>query len=121
MCIRDRFLVPLEEDLFWFGSNYEWEDLTFFPTQEGRKHLEERLEDILQLKVEIVEHLAAVRPILKDRRPVLGLHPSIPTIGIFNGLGTKGTSIAPFWADQFVRYLLEKKEIPEEVSVERFF
>ncbi|MFK7983162.1 MAG: NAD(P)/FAD-dependent oxidoreductase [Saprospiraceae bacterium] len=114
------FIVPLENDLFWFGSNYEWDDLTDEPTQIGKDYLVDALKDILKVDYEIVNHLAAVRPVLKDRRPALGLHPTHKNIAILNGMGTKGTSIAPYWAKEMVAFLTEKKEIPAEVDVQRF-
>lgn len=114
------FIVPLENDLFWFGSNYEWEDLTDDPTQIGKTDLVEQLKGILKVPYEIVDHLAAVRPVLKDRRPALGVHPNHPNIGILNGLGTKGTSLAPYWAKALVEALVDDKVIPSEVNVERF-
>jgi len=114
------FIVPLENDLFWFGSNYEWDDLTDDPTEVGRAFLEEQLKSILKVDYEIVDHLAAVRPVLKDRRPAVGLHPEYSSIAIFNGLGAKGTSIAPYWAQELVLMLLEGKELAGEVDVRRF-
>jgi len=118
---KTQFLVPLEEDLYWFGSNYEWNDLTDEPTEVGRAYLLERIAEILKVDYEIVEHVAAVRPVLKDRRPVIGLHPAQAEIGVFNGLGTKGTSIAPYWAVQYVQFLLGKSEVDAEVDFQRFF
>ncbi len=114
------FIVPLEDDLFWFGSNYEWDDLTDEPTQIGKADLLRQLKGILKVDYEIVHHLAAVRPVLKDRRPALGLHPNHPNIGILNGLGTKGTSLAPYWAKALVELLVTDKAIPSEVDVQRF-
>ena len=117
---KNQFLVPLGEELFWFGSNYEWEDLTNTPTLAGKAYLKERLADILKVDFEILDHMAAVRPVLKDRRPALGLHPAHPSIAILNGMGTKGTSIAPYWADRLVRFLLGQEELDREVDVGRF-
>lgn len=114
------FIVPIEKDLFWFGSNYEWDDLTEEPTEKGKKDLIEQLKGILKVDYEIVDHLAAVRPVLKDRRPVIGLHPEYPQIGILNGLGTKGTSIGPYWAAQMVNYLHKNETIEVEIDVKRF-
>lgn len=114
------FIVPLENDLFWFGSNYEWDDLSNEPTEIGRKYLEKELKEILKVEFEIIHHLAAVRPVLKDRRPAIGLHPTNSKIAIFNGLGTKGTSIAPYWANEMMLFLTKGKEIPKEVNVKRF-
>jgi len=118
---KNQFLIPLSDNYFWFGSNYEWDDLTNKPSLAGRNYLEERLKEIIQVEYEVVDHLAAVRPVLKDRRPALGLHPTYSSIGILNGMGTKGTSIAPYWADQFVRHLVEGVPLSPEILVSRFF
>ncbi len=118
---KTQFLVSIEKDLFWFGSNYEWEDLTDYPTKEGKAYLEERLKDILQLEYSIVDHIAAVRPILKDRRPAIGWHPDYPQLGFLNGMGTKGTSIAPYWVHHFVEHLVHGTALSEEVTIARFF
>jgi len=114
------FIVPLENDLFWFGSNYEWDDLSNETTQTGKDRLVEQLKGILKVDYEIVDHLTAVRPVLKDRRPALGVHPIHPTIAIMNGLGTKGTSIAPYCAKVLVDFLVEDTPLAKEVNVQRF-
>ena len=118
---KQQFLVPLEAGQFWFGANYEWEDLTCQPTPVGKQFLVEQLEEIIYTDYEIMAHLAAVRPILKDRRPAIGQHPELSEIVIFNGLGTKGTSIAPYWAKRLTDFLIKGIELEAEVNVRRFF
>jgi glycine/D-amino acid oxidase-like deaminating enzyme len=51
----------------------------------------------------------------------MGLHPEHPALGIFNGLGTKGTSLAPAMAAQFASHLLEDKPLWPEIDIKRFF
>jgi glycine/D-amino acid oxidase-like deaminating enzyme len=114
------FIVPLENNLFWFGSNYEWDDLTNLPTQKGRLFLESELKNILNYDYTIIDHIAAVRPVIKDRRPVIGTSENQPLVAIFNGLGAKGTSIAPYWANELVDFLILNKELPNMVNVKRF-
>jgi hypothetical protein len=48
------------------------------------------------------------------------LHPNHPSIGILNGMGTKGTSLAPFFANQFVQHLVHNLPIADEADVKRF-
>ena len=62
---------------------------------------------------------AAIRPATIDRRPLLGLHPENPCLGIVNGMGTKGASLAPYFVRQFVEYILEGKELNNEANIER--
>jgi hypothetical protein len=41
-------------------------------------------------------------------------------LGIVNGMGTKGASLAPYFVNQFVAFLLEEKPINQDASIERF-
>ncbi len=99
------FILPLENDLFWVGASYAWEEFSDSPTKEKRKWLIESLEKVLSVSYEIVEHLAGVRPATKFRRPLMGTHPQYGQLHVFNGLGTKGSSLAPYWSKHFVNYL----------------
>jgi hypothetical protein len=48
------------------------------------------------------------------------MHPHYPAIGILNGMGTKGCSLAPFFAKQLIRRLLSGESITAEADVSRF-
>jgi glycine/D-amino acid oxidase-like deaminating enzyme len=74
---------------------------------------------LIKANFSIQQHEAGVRPATADRRPLLGLHPAFPCMGIFNGLGTKGVSIAPYFAAHFADLLLENKQLDQEVSISR--
>ena len=113
------FLIPLGNNHYWVGSNYEWEDLTFRPTVIGRNKLISNLQKTLSIPFEVVDHLAAIRPTVKDRRPLIGAHPDYPGLFLFNGLGTKGASLGPFWADHIVEHLVNGAPLSEEVDLLR--
>jgi glycine oxidase len=51
---------------------------------------------------------------------VLGAHPEFKNMFIFNGLGTKGVMIAPYFAKHFVEHLYNNTPLDKEVSIERF-
>ena len=114
------FIVPLQNDIYWIGSTYEWNDLDELPTEEKKQLLIKRLDKFLTIPYEIVDHQAAIRPSTFDRRPMLGLHPDHDCLGIVNGMGTKGASLAPYFVNQFVDFLLEEKLINEDATIERF-
>jgi hypothetical protein len=48
------------------------------------------------------------------------LHPQFPSLGILNGMGTKGSSLAPFFANQLAQHLVHGFPIMEEADVKRF-
>lgn len=114
------FFAPIGEGLYWIGSSYNWDYDNPEPTAQGKAFLIDRLNDFLKTPYEIVEHRSAVRPTVKDRRPFLGVHPEISNLYIFNGLGTKGTSLGPFWAKALQEYLTEGKELDPAVDIQRF-
>ncbi len=117
---RHSFLLPLGDGYFRFGATYEWDDLTTEPTKEGKEELWERMQKYIDASFEIVDHRAAVRPTVKDRRPIIGHHPQHENLWLFNGLGTKGVLLAPYFARQLVRHIEEGESIDEDVSVDRF-
>lgn len=114
------FIVPLQEDHYWVGSTTDWEFEDALPTKAGGKFLENRLNDMLQIPFEVLEHKAALRPTVRDRRPFLGVHPEFPQLTIFNGLGTKGASLGPFFAHHMMQYLVHQQALDKEVNIRRF-
>lgn len=118
---RGVWLAPLGDEFFRAGATYDWNDLTSGPTQEGRDEIVRRLESFLKLPFEVVDHHAAVRPIVMGRHPICGLHPDIPQLGIFNGLGSKGSLQAPMIAAQMASHLIDGAPLDEEIDFVRRF
>ena len=114
------FILPLGNDLFKVGATYNWEDKTNNITTEGRNELVERISEILNCDFEIIEHLAGVRPTVKDRRPLLGTHPEHPNLHIFNGLGTRGVMLGPFMAKILFDHIENGTPIDRENDIRRF-
>jgi glycine oxidase len=118
--LKGKILVaPVDDGLYWAGSNNLWDIEDEMPTEQGGVFLREALHVMFESPVEIVAHRAAVRPTVKDRRPYIGLHPDYKGIGIFNGMGSKGALLSPYWAEHFAQHLLEGKELDAEVDVRR--
>jgi len=105
---RGVWLAPTgQPELFRAGSTYDWEQLEVGPTDAGRDWICERLHRFLRLPFEVVEHSAAVRPILVGRQPVLGLLPEHPQLGVFNGLGSKGSLQAPLLSAELAGFITD--------------
>lgn len=113
-------LVPWKEDLWWIGSNYEWDYQDLDPSQAFREKVEQQLKHWLKLPYNIVDHQAAVRPANMERRPFVGLHPVHSSIGVFNGMGTKGCSLSPYFGHQFTQHLLYDAPLNPLADVQRF-
>ncbi|ACU58714.1 NAD(P)/FAD-dependent oxidoreductase [Chitinophaga pinensis] len=118
---RSVSLVPREEEMYWVGSTFAWDFPDEAPTPDKREYLEKGVQQLLKVPYEVLDHVAAVRPSGTDRRPMMGLHPESPVLGIFNGLGTKGSSLAPAMAAEFVAHILQKEPLRADTDIKRFF
>jgi glycine oxidase len=113
-------ILPIGEHCFKIGSTYSWDEQDDVPTEKAKEKLLSQLNKIIRVPYKVTDHKAAVRPTVKDRRPFIGLHPKHAAIGIFNGLGTKGVLLAPFFANHFSEHLQQGTELMKEVDVNRF-
>ena len=113
-------IVPWKDQLFWVGSNYEWEYKDAEPSSAFRTKMEDALRQLLKIPFTVVDHITGIRPANQERRPFVGLHPVYPAIGICNGMGTKGCSLAPYFAHQFIEHCEKGIPIHPEASLERF-
>jgi glycine/D-amino acid oxidase-like deaminating enzyme len=118
---RGVFLLPLGDGKYKVGATYDWNDTSNKITDSARKELNQKLDQLLKLKYTVVDQAAGIRPATKDRRPFIGIHPEFEQIGIFNGLGTKGVSLAPYFADRFSDSLERGLELDSEVNISRYF
>ncbi len=117
---KGMMLTSLESNVYWIGSNYLWKFPDDQPTEQFRKQTELLLKTWLKVPFKIVDHKASVRPANIERRPFVGFHPTYKNVCIFNGLGTKGCSLAPYFAKQLTDHLIFKKEIIPEADIKRF-
>lgn len=113
--------IPGQNDIYWVGATFAWDYPDENPTAEKRAFLENGLQQLLKVPYEVLDHQAAVRPSGTDRRPMLGMHPEMPSLGLFNGLGTKGSSLAPAMAAQMTAHLLRNAPLWQETDIKRFF
>jgi len=117
---KGMMLTSIEKDLYWIGSNYLWEFPDDHPTEQFRNQTELLLKKWLKVPFKIMDHKASVRPANIERRPFVGFHPAYKNVGILNGMGTKGCSLAPYFAKQLADHLVYTKEILSEADIKRF-
>jgi glycine oxidase len=114
------FILPLGDHLYKVGATYNWDDKTCTPTAAGKQELIDRLKEIINCDFEIIEHLAGVRPTVKDRRPLLGTHPVHKNIHILNGMGTRGVMLAPSMAKDLFDYIENNKPLEKAIDIKRY-
>ena len=110
-------IIPLGDDLYWVGATNAWKYDDDKPTEANGESLRHELKSILTIPFEVVAHQSAIRPTVKDRRPFIGFHEHWSSVCIFNGFGTKGASLVPYWAKHFCDVLLSK-DAPSEKKIQ---
>lgn len=115
------FVLPTENSDFKLGSTYSWNTKDPSPSEEGKQELLEKYQQLSSADFKITAHEGGIRPTAADRRPFIGEHPTQKGLYIFNGLGAKGYMIAPYFAIEFIDFLLGKTELNKEVDIQRCY
>ena len=116
----DTTISPTQaQDIYYAGATYQWHYETEAPTLQYKNEIIESLNKTLETAYAVLHHGAGIRPSAKYRRPFIGFHPVHEHIGIFNGMGTKGMSLAPYFAEQFAEHIVNGKPLSDEVDVRK--
>lgn len=118
---RHIWLMHHRGGIFRCGST--WDRVNFKDaktTDEAKAELSKALNQLLvNSEFEIVKQEAGVRPCTATTRPHLGVHPKFRNLYSFNGFGSKGYALSPYFANHFAEYLLEGKELDKEADLSR--
>ena len=118
---RNCFIIPQGGGLFRAGSTYDRTDISMEPTTEAKSQILTNISQMTSHKFEVISQKAGIRPGTLTRRPLIGQHPEIKTLFIFNGLGTKGVSLAPYFSQQFVDTLERGNYLHDEVDIKKYY
>lgn len=114
------FILPMGNGIYKVGATYEWYDKTANPTASGKAELVEKLNELISCDYEIIEHLAGIRPTVKDRKPLIGTHPQYKRVHLLNGLGTRGVMLGPPMAKELYDSILSGNPVRRETGLHRF-
>ena len=118
---RGVYLVPGARSGEWrVGATYNRDDHEPEVTNAAREELASKLEDLVRMPYTITGQQWGVRPTSPDRKPIIGAHPKNRSLIIFNGFGTKGVSLAPYFSEVLFRWMEKKGTINKEADVTRF-
>lgn len=117
---KNLFILPLGNNTYRIGATYNWKEKETVTTETGKAELLEKLHEFTDFEFEIIDQRAGIRPTVIDRRPLLGQHPIHKNLYVFNGLGTKGVMLAPFYVHQFTNYFKHGIELENMVNINRF-
>lgn len=115
------WVAPQGGSRYRVGATYDWEDLSNATTAAARKQLTRQLTERLRGKFDVVQQFAEVRPTMHDFQPVVGLHPVHQQLGFLNGLGSKGSLMAPRLSQLLTEHLLQQQSIPAQISLSRWY
>ncbi|MDO7853655.1 NAD(P)/FAD-dependent oxidoreductase [Hymenobacter convexus] len=117
---RGAYVVPLGAGRFRVGATYRWPPFAEGITAVAREELAARLTVITDLPFVVVGQRAGVRPAVRDRRPLLGPHPTVPNLSFCGGYGSKGVMLAPRLAALLADWLESGAEIWPDASLQRY-
>ena len=118
---KGAFLLPKGNRTYKVGATYRWENVDGKISSDGYEELKSKLDSILKVPYEVSKHEAGIRPTVVDRRPIMGHSLQHKQLSFFNGMGTKGVMLAPYFSEQFVKHLLDGESLSEEVDIARYY
>jgi glycine oxidase len=107
------WLIPEPDGTYLAGSTYDWDDLRNEPHESGRRKILKQLQSFVAQPIEVLNHSAAVRPAMKNTRPVILQHHDHQRIAVLNGLGARGALWAPRQAAELVQQLIRSGTLPQ--------
>lgn len=117
-----KWTLPLGDGRWRLGASYEWNRTDLEPTAETATTLTSALDAALD-KVPsdwtIETHDVGLRPVSRDRRPVVGSLPGREGWFVLNGLGTRGVLIGPRWAQHLIGIIEGNQESTIETQPNR--
>ncbi len=114
------FLMPLGGNKYYVGATYDIDYDSPEPTEANKELLLEKLSAYYKGDYKIIEHRAAFRPTVEDRRSIIGEHPKYKDLFILNGMGTRGSFNAPSLSQYLFNHIEKEYSIPEEYELSRF-
>jgi len=114
------FLIPLGDDNYIVGATYNWDDTSNDVTIKAKEELLSKLKTFVKCPFKVVNHVAGIRPTVRDRRPLVGQHSIYKNMFVLNGLGTRGVMIGPYVAKQLFEFIEYRTPLESEIDIKRY-
>ncbi len=115
------WLLPQGNGTFRAGSNYDHGFTDAQPGDRARNEIEQKIRGITNADFHVVGHRAGIRPVIRRSQVIAGSHPKFPRVAFFNGLGSKGVSNGPFYANALAEHLTSGAPLPSECRLSEYF
>jgi len=119
---QGKWLLPLNDNSFKIGATYAPHTYNEQTTEKGKQALLTALKSmpIEQKNIILTDHQAGIRPNTLDKQPFLGMHPQHKNIAIFNGFGSKGSLLIPWYSERMCEHLIKGTPLPRNADIQRF-
>ncbi|SIQ69369.1 Glycine/D-amino acid oxidase [Chryseobacterium sp. RU37D] len=117
---KKHFLFPTNEGLYFYGGTYDREQIHSHIDDSAVEQLVNGLSEFYSYDFDVKEVDFGFRPTVKDRRPIIGRHPEVCNLYVFNGLGARGILNGCFFSKSLYDFIEKGIPLREEVSLERF-
>jgi len=118
-----QWLLATHDGRLRLGASYDCRHpLTESISLEAKKTLLTALEK-MPIKLEnmkVIQQEVGIRPNTLDKKPFLGFHSKHHVLGMFNGFGSKGSMLIPYYAKVFIEHIQQQKILPKDVDIQRF-
>lgn len=118
---KKEWILPIGNDEWLAGSTYHSQDFSVIPKDEDANWLIAELESWIGQPIELLEHRRGVRPTVAERKPYIGEHPIFKGLFVYNGLGSKGSSLVSYFSPLLSQHLVNNVELPSEVNILQYF
>lgn len=115
-----KWCIPVSSGVYYVGSTYSWDKLDCETTETGKLEILGQINKFVKVSFKVVGQSSGVRPIMIDLKPVMGEHPNLRNMFIFNGLASKGLIWGPFYSNQMAEFLINKISLEKDVDISRF-
>ena len=109
------WLAPIG-DITKLGSNYQWDDLKLNKSEQVKNQLLDSLIHNTHLQGTVTNHQVGIRPTTKQRKPFIGSLKNLKGAYCFNGFGSKGCLLIPYYADLFCEHLINNKPLSKDLT-----
>lgn len=117
---KNAFVMQFGTNRYKLGATYDWTHLNDTTSEVALNELTQKFSKLSDAGYTVIDQEAGVRPSVVDRRPVIGAHSIHKNVFVFNGFGTKGVMLAPYFAKQLIKFIGLNEPLQEDVNVTRF-
>ncbi|MDX8388790.1 MAG: FAD-dependent oxidoreductase [Ghiorsea sp.] len=119
---KSKWLLPIDEYSCRIGATFEPKLKEPICQVQSKQDLLAFALDVFTEKHDFncTQHQAGIRPATKDKQPFIGYHPVNQNICIFNGFGSRGSLLIPWYAQAWSNSLIHSTPIPKEADIIRY-